>query len=210
MAEINFTYMDGTHTLNSYDDIVSTYNWISDALHAVFQDRDGLHIHCTVAFSSDEMSYDCNSIDEFKKYAFGKTIVPKRMLLYVSEDWGSSLIDVFASYQKDAEMQKFVLTSKDELLIINLRDALRTNKKCEAKIKETVVMKVEDNSVHIGSNNRISSSVIGSKNVIENEQKTVPLESKKEKWYSKSFWQVFIPLVVTIIGAAVCAWLGLN
>lgn len=210
MAEMNYTYRDATHTINSYDEIVSAYNWIRDALRAVFQDREGLYIRCTVVFSSDEMSYECDSIDEFKKYAFGKTITPKRMMVYVSKDWVGSLIDVFASYKKDAEMQEFVLTSKDELLIINLREALRTNKKGDPQIKETVVMKIEDNSVHIGSNNRISNSVIGSKNDIENEQETVPSESKDEKWYSKSFWQVVIPLTVTIIGAAICAWLGLN
>lgn len=210
MADIRFTYKDATHTINSYDEIISTYDWIRDAMRVVFQDREGLSLYCKVAFTSDEMSYECDSIDEFKKYAFGKSIAPNHMLVYVTQDWVASLISVFASYKKDAVEQEFDLSSKDEMRIINLRDALRTCKKVEPKPKETVIMKIEDNSVHIGDNNQISGSVIGSKNTAEIKQESETAEVKEEKWYSKTFWQIAIPLAVTILGAAICAWLGLN
>lgn len=210
MAEINYTYKDAVHTINSYDNIISTYDWIKDALRAIFQDEDKLYIHCCIAFTVDEMSYDCNSIEEFKQYAFGKAIVPNRMMVYVTKDWAGSLIDVFAAYHKDTNLQEFVLTSKDEMRIINLRDALRTSKKAELPKKETIIMKIEDNSVHIGNNTQIANSVIGSKNAVEIQQETVDITSPKESVASKSFWQFFVPIVTGIIVVAICAVLGLD
>lgn len=209
MAEIKYTHKDAVHTINSYDNIISTYDWIKDALRAVFQDEDGLYIHCSIAFTVDEMSYDCDSIEEFKKYAFGKAIIPSRMLVYVSKDWVGSLMDVFAAYHKEADGQEFVLTAKDEMRVINLRDALRASKKPEPR-KENVTVKIEDNSVHIGSNNQISNSVIGSKNTTEIEQETVIPENKEESLASKSFWQIIVPIVVGVIVVAICVAIGLN
>lgn len=211
MAEINYSYKDSTHSINTYDELLKTYHWICDALHTIFKDRENMNINCSVAFSSDEMSYDCNSIDEFKKYAFGKNIEVKRLLLFVSEGWVGSLVDVFAAYRKDEACQEFVLSSKDEMLIINLREALLSNKKVELKqTKETVIMKIEDNSIHIGDNNHISNSVVGSKNKTKSEQKADNSKREKESFWSKTFWQFFIPIAVGVIVIAIAVWLGLQ
>jgi hypothetical protein len=156
------------------------------------------------------MSYECHSLDEFKKYAFGKNIEVKRLLIYVSENWVGSLISVFANYYKSEEQQEFVISSKDEMLIINLRGALLTNNDNEPKQIETVIMQIEDNSVHIGDNNQISNSVVGAKNITDVEQKTEVSEDKKESFLSKTFWQIFIPIAVCIIGALVVSWLDLE
>ena len=64
MAEIKYTHKDAVHTINSYDNIISTYDWIKDALRAVFQDEDGLYIHCSIAFTVDEMSYPLPSASD--------------------------------------------------------------------------------------------------------------------------------------------------
>lgn len=209
MAEIKYTHKDAVHTIDSYDNIISTYEWIKNALRSVFQDEDGLYIHCSIAFAVDEMSYDCDSIEEFKKYAFGKTITPSRMLVYVSKDWLGSLMDVFASYHKDVDGQEFVLTAKDEMRVINLRHALQTSRKPEPR-KENVIVKIEDNSVHIGNNNQISNSVIGSKNTAEIEQETVVPEHKEESFASKSFWEIIIPIIVGVVVVAICVAIGLD
>lgn len=210
MAEIEYAYKDATHTIKTFDDIVSTYNWIHDALCAVCQNRKELNIHCTVAFSTDEMSYECSSIDEFKKYAFGKDIEVKRMLVYASENWLNSLVDVFATYNKEADIQKFVLSSKDEMMIINLKEALLTNKEAQPKQKDADIMQIVDNSVHIGSNNQISNSVIGSKNTSKIKQINEVSENKKETLISKSFWQILVPIVVGVIVAIIIFYFGLN
>ena len=174
MAEINYRYKDATHSINTYDEVLKTYHWICDAMRTIFEDREKLSFHCSVTFSSDEMSYECNSIEEFKKYAFGKSIEVNRLLVYVSENWVGSLVDVFATHHKDEAFQEFVLSSKDEILIINLKEALLSNKKVEPQqTKETVIMKIEDNSIHIGDNNHISNSVVGSKS----KTKTLSLSS---------------------------------
>ena len=156
------------------------------------------------------MSYECDSIIEFKKYAFGKTITPKWMYVSVSPDWAQSIISIFAPYNKGEETQEFVLISSDEMLIISLRDALRMNKKVSPQPKKTVVIKVEDNSVHIGNNNNLTNNVIGSKNNIEMEQKNTISEAREESWISKLFWNVPVPIIVGIIIAAICLALGLT
>ena len=75
--------------------------------------------------------------------------------------------------------------------------------------KEVTAMKYENNSINIGNNNQISNSVIGSKNTVELEQETKVPESE-ESIASKSFWQIVAPIIVIVVGAAICAWLGLN
>ena len=210
MAEMKYTYKDTAHKISNYDEIISTYTWIHDALRSVFENREGLSISCYITFSADEMSYDCNSIDEFKKYAFGKNIQVDRLYVSISETWVSSLIHVFASYKENADQQEYVLTSNDELTIINLREALQMCKKAEPKPKETIVMKIEDNSVHIGNNNSISNSVVGSKNTTETEQKNELPENKKESFLSKTFWQFVVPIAAGIIVVSLAVWLGLQ
>ena len=76
--------------------------------------------------------------------------------------------------------------------------------------KEVTTMKIENNSVHIGNNNQISNSVIGSQNTAEIEQETVVPEQKEESLASKSFWQILVPIVVGVIVVAICVALGLS
>ena len=210
MAEIRYTYKDAIHKIGTYDEIINTYNWIYDALRSVFECREDLSISCYITFSADEMAYNHSSIDEFKRYAFGKCIQVAELYVSISEKWMSSLIYVSASHKESADQQDFVLTSNDEMTIINLREALQMSKKAEPKQKETIVMKIEDNSVHIGDNNHISNSAVGSKNKTEVEQKADECERKKETLLSKTFWQILVPIVVGVIVVAIAVWLGLQ
>lgn len=208
MAEMRYSYRDMIHTINTYDDIINTYDWIQSALKVVLQDRAESFVSCIVAFTSDEISYECDSIEEFKKYAFGKNIQPNRMAVFGVEKASGILIDVFTSYQIDTKGQEFSITAKEEMLIINLRDALQASKTTGSTGKEMVVMKIEDNSVHIGSNNKFLNSVVGSINNAEIEQKNEA--SEKETLASKGFWQIVVPIVVGVIVVAICMVLGLN
>lgn len=72
------------------------------------------------------------------------------------------------------------------------------------------VFRYEDNSVHIGDGNKISSSTVGSKNMIETECEISNPAPEKEKLGSKVFWQILIPVAVVVIGALVCIWLGID
>ena len=210
MADIEYTYKDTLHTIDTYDGVINTYDWICNALKSVFEDREGLYIRCNVAFSCDELSYECQSIDEFKQYAFGKNIIIKRLLIYVTENWAGPIVDVFAAYHKDCAVQEFVLGAKEEIHIIKLREALIKNKKNQESQPQPVIMNIEDNSVHIGDNNHISSSMVGSKNTICVEQKTDTAKDKKETFLSKTFWQILVPIAVGVIVVAIAVWLELQ
>ena len=212
MADIKCKYRTSEYTLNTFDDVLKTVDWIRDALRAVFQNYEKLNSHCYITFDSGDLSYDCTSVDEFKQYAFGKEINVKTLSVGVSENWILNLIAVHAHKQDIVTEQEYVLSSTDEKLLVDLRDALKTKKGIPLHSVHTVINceKHEDNSVHIGNNNQISNSIIGSKNTAEIEQETVVPESKEESVVSKSFWQIFVPIFVIVVGAAICVWLGLN
>lgn len=129
MADISYKYLDNEHRIDSYDNVVSTYDWIRNALMFVFESQNNLTLDCIIAFDSDSMSYECKSIDEFKKYAFGKTIRVKYMNVYVSENWVQAIISIYVSHSSKSEQQEFILSSENEMLVISLRDALLAKKK---------------------------------------------------------------------------------
>lgn len=66
-------------------------------------------------------------------------------------------------------------------------------------------MKNGNNNVKIGSKNKITNSVIGSQNQITTADRQQP-----EKWYSKLFWKIIIPVVVGVAVVAICLWIGLK
>jgi NDP-sugar pyrophosphorylase family protein len=66
-------------------------------------------------------------------------------------------------------------------------------------------MKNEDNRINIGNNNKIRGSIIGNNTQI----KDTELKSS-EGWYSKLFWKLFIPVIVIVIAAAICLWVGIK
>lgn len=213
MADITCKYRTSEYTLNTFDDVLITIDWIKDALSAVFKNYQELDSYCYITFDSGDLSYDCKSVDEFKQYAFGKEINLKTLSVGVSENWIISLITVRAHKQGVVTEQEYVLSSADEKLLVDLRGALNTKKKgIPLNPDHTIINceKHEDSSVHIGNNNQIFNSVIGSKNTAEIEQETIAPENKEESIASKSFWQFFVPILVVVVGAVICAWLGLN
>ena len=210
MADISYKYRDNDHRIDSYDNVVSTYEWIRDALRFVFEDRNNLTLNYVISFDSEDMSYECKSIDEFKKYAFGKTIRVKTMTAFVSKNWIQTLVSIYANRSSGSEQQKFILSSEDEMLVISLRDALLAKKKASPRASPPTVIQYEDNSVHIGDGNKISNSAIGSKNTIETECEISNPAPEKEKVVSKLFWKILVPIAVVVIGALVCIWFGID
>ena len=213
MADIMCKYRTSEYTLNTFDDVLKTIDWIRDAVRAVFQNYEKLDSYCYISFDSGDLSYDCKSVAEFKQYAFGKEINVNTLSVGVCENWIMSLITVRAHKQGMVSEQEYILSSTDEKLLVDLRDALQTKKKgMPLNSVHTIINceKHEDNSVHIGNNNQISNSVIGTNNTAEIEQETVVPEHTEESVASKSFWQIFVPILVIVVGAAICVWLGLN
>lgn len=67
--------------------------------------------------------------------------------------------------------------------------------------KDVTSVKYEDNSIHIGDNNKISNSNFNSK---------IKGAEEKEKISSKVAWNIIVPLGVGIAVAAIAFWLGIN
>ena len=202
MADITCKYRTSEYTLNTFDDVMKTVDWIRNALRAVFQDYDTLESYCYITFDAGDLSYDCTSIDEFKQYAFGKEINVKTLSVGVSKNWITTLLTVRAHKQDIVAEQEYILSSTDEKLLVDIRNALQTKKKgIPLHSIHTIIncKKHEDNSVHIGNNNQISNSVIGGNNKAEIKQETVVPEHKEESIASKSFWQIIVPILVIVV-----------
>ncbi len=205
MANIHYPYKNAKHTIDSFDNIIHTYNWILGALKNLFTNRDDVDFDCYVEFKSGDMSYKCNSFDEFKKYAFGKNITPITLDILIVQKYVGVIASIFAPYDKWADMQEFTISVKEELMLANIIEALSKNE----KVTEPVVMNYQDNSIHIGDNNNVANSDIRLNNTLEITFTKPSAEKKKDKWYYKSFWQIVVPIAVTVIAAVLCAWLKL-
>ena len=63
--------------------------------------------------------------------------------------------------------------------------------------------KKEDNSIHLGKRNKFKNSVIGQNIKVEQEH-------TKEKWYQQLTWKLVVPIIVAVVAAALCVWLGIR
>ncbi len=210
MADIECRYLDREHELEFFDDVIATYNWIADALKYVFKNKSDIDINCAVSFKSGELSYDCHSIDEFKKYAFGKEIKVGHITIWASESLNGILISVYSSNRVKMGQQEFILTSENEQWLVDLRDALQNRHKLYAAHPAATVVKYEDNSIHIGDGNSITGSSIGAYDTVEIENKTGSAKKEKGTLLSKVFWQFIIPIAAAVMAVAICIWLGLS
>ncbi len=212
MADITYNYGNEKYKINTYDNIINTCLWIKNAFEYALHEKGELDISTYIDFESENTAYHCTSLDDFKRYAFNKQIVCKSLYMSVScrENRYSKLISVFATRQTgDDTEQIFAISSKDELLISNVRYALSCELKHETMVRETSCPNItqisyEDNSIHI-SDSDIANSVIGNGNKTEKAEDVV-----EEKWYVKLFWQFIIPIAVTVVATLILLWLGLS
>ena len=65
MADFSYKYRDNEHRINSYDSMVATYDWLKNALGFISESQTDLTLNCFILFDSEDMSYECKSIDEF-------------------------------------------------------------------------------------------------------------------------------------------------
>ena len=88
------------------------------------------------------------------------------------------------------------------MLIANIVDTIKKGSSSVIHKAETYV----DNSVHIGDGNNIIGSAIGQNNSVTNGVE----KSKEESLFAKISWKIIVPIIVIVVGAAICAWLGLK
>lgn len=206
MAEITYNYKDNKNDLNTYDGAVTALEAIYAAIACVFKSEIDYKIRSSIVFESGESSYDCDSLEDFKRYAFGKKISLKNIRISVSkkELLAPNLLTI--SYYRFSFSEKgffeYNIIANNDLLIANIVDTIKkANNNVDHEIKTYV-----DNSVHIGDGNNIIGSAIGQNNSVANDIK----RGKKESLFSKISWGIIAPIIVIVVGAAICVWLGLK
>ena len=131
MSKFSYTF-ESHYSLDTYEDVVNTYEWFSHCFEYVFSDINNLKLSSSFSFSANQIDYECSSIDEFKENAFGLDIKPET--LFVSAKDGMTLFsDTLAHFwtrrnPEDTEI-KIVLSSDTKKYLISLKDALNMEKK---------------------------------------------------------------------------------
>lgn len=132
-------------------------------------------------------------------------------LIYLDKMYGSlDDLDVDISKKTSEEINKINMTVVNYIykdIKITVADSVNFQKG-SVSVKERDI-KVENNSVKIGDNNVVESSVVSAKNSGEIEQKINDAGSK-DKWYSKITWNVIAPIIVGVAIVAICFWLGIQ
>lgn len=206
MAEITYNYKDSKNDLNTYDGAVAALESIYLAIDHEFKGKKDIRISSSIKFESDDSQYVCDSLDDFKKHAFGKKITLTEITIRISNKEFFLPAILTISYDRFLSRKngvfEYQIRSKDNVLIANIVGLLK-------KETDQTVYKTEthiDNSVHIGNGNQIVGSAIGQNNSVTTETP----KSKKESLLSKISWEIVVPLVLAILGAVICAWFELK
>ena len=54
MADISYKYLDNEHRIDSYDNVVSTYDWMRNALMFVFESQNNLRIFRSISTNDEK------------------------------------------------------------------------------------------------------------------------------------------------------------
>ena len=211
MADIKYQYYNSKYCLTTYENVIRTYEWIKNCFEYVFADIEKLEIRCSIDFEHSNTRYECKSIDEFKRYAFGKEITVDNMFVSASDSSKllSSLAYIYAGYSQDKKGQSLLVSSNDELVIANIKEALDGEKR-KQNSEYITINKYEKNCVNIGDNTIIQNSNINSENIIEVNGISKKDDLSRQKWYEDITWNIVVPIIVGIIIAAICTWLGMG
>lgn len=124
MAEISCKYTDEKYTIDTFKNVLDTYRWIENAIRYVFRDKIDLRIGARILFDTPNKSYTCDSIEDFKRYAFKNQIQIKCFLVSVREDWGEAFLYISAIPQKYIKTQEYVIQAYDEKILADVEHAL--------------------------------------------------------------------------------------
>ncbi len=202
MSKFSYTF-ESRYLLDTYEDVINTYEWLSRCFEYVFGDIEALKISSSFSFSANQIDYECSSIEEFKENAFGLAIKPETLFV-LAKDSKAFLSDTLAHFwtRRNPEDKKvnIVLSSDEKKYLISLKDALTMEQSilfASIDKKAKPALKIESS---IGTVVAHSSAV--SKPKLQKEH--------KETWYSKLFWKIIIPIAVTVIAAVIIWRLGLS
>ncbi|MDD2190437.1 MAG: hypothetical protein PHV71_08165 [Eubacteriales bacterium] len=202
MSKFSYTF-ESRYSLDTYEDVINTYYWLSQCFKYAFLDIDTLKLSSSFSFSANQIDYECSSIEEFKENAFGLNIKPETLFV-CAKDAKAYFSDTLAHFwtRRNPEEKKvnIVLSSDEKKYLISLKDALTMDQSILIKSIDKKAKPVPENESSIGTAVIHSSAISNPK----------PQKEHKETWYSKLFWQIVIPIAVTVIAAIIVWRLGFN
>ncbi|WP_313524681.1 hypothetical protein [Anaerotignum sp.] len=186
-----------------YSGVLDNYNWIKESIEPSFEEQ--LEFAVEISFNIGDIACTCNTIDEFKEYAYGQAIDTysfnirvTRLLTDASERIAYIIINPYSKIELVINCDK-----KDSL--INVSTALENNAKQTIPLHPVVQqVNIHDESITItGDGNKFENSAIGKQNKIE----TKPAKD--------SFWKPIFQALISnwiwfLIGAMLLIYLGTN
>lgn len=132
MADIEYTYKSTEYNIKTYDNVLKTYKWISNCIDKTISNNIDYNVSAYIEFSSNGVLYSCQSIEEFKKMAFGKKIKVSSLLITARKKDNSvrSVITVVITDLTSIWLWNFFkISSSDELLILKMNEELKNTQR---------------------------------------------------------------------------------
>jgi hypothetical protein len=204
MANIRYTF-ESKYQLETYDDVIRIYIWLRKCFEYVFVNVTDLEIAESFEFSAKNIHYDCRNIKDLKEHAFERDIHP--LVVFVMAKSGYQTLAHFWG-RNNSEQKAFhlELTSESAQIITAIQEFLILDEMALSQLK---------NQDRINTYKRFNQSdtlpieELPTVMKIEEPHTQTNKQPTSERWYSKLFWKIFIPIAVTVIATFICWRLGL-
>lgn len=202
MSKISYIFVS-RYSLNTYEDVFNTYEWIMRCFESVFFDINDLKLSSSFSFTANQIYYECSSIDEFKENSFGLNIESYNLSVFV-EDGTSHYSNILAHFYMRTNLEgkkpEIILSSYEQKYLISIIDALN--------MEQSILISSLDKKPKSDIGNRQPIDATATDNAIPS--KTTDQREYEEPWYAKLLWQLVIPIAVTVIGAIIVWRLGFS
>lgn len=197
MAKIAYTYTS-PNRLDTYNDVIRWHTLLKGCLQYMFTNNVDINISESFDFSISKTKFSCASIEEFIEHAFGTEISAETIFV--------------SAWNKELNLEPllcFWARNNPEEKTLNI-EITSENKQYIAAAQEYLLLAEQGNApVHISpSPCEIEKPQTGTYHDTIDCAKQDTIKVKiTDTLHSKMFWQIAIPLFVTIVGGIVILFL---
>ena len=178
----------------SYDGIIKTYDWLVKSLRKIGVENE--KIRCELLFRTGKITCSVESIDEFRKYAYGTAEYSFISGSIVVHDKENTLFD---SIHIILFINEVTISTCDKVLLTKIDESLnQTIESTESNIKAINQYNVSGNNIAIANDNSNATVVSESPKANVNNSKNQN-ETKKESGFKSFVKGIFNNIVSNII-----------
>lgn len=202
MSKFKITF-ESRYSLDSYEDVIDTYEWLSHCLKYAFLGIEALELSSSFSFSANQIDYECSSIEEFKENAFGLKIKPEVLFVCARDAKAyrsNALAHFWTGRNPEDKKVKIGVSSDEKKYLISLKDALTMEQSILIAAIGKKAKSVPKNESSVSATETHTSTV----------SNHTPQKEHKATLYSKLLWGLLIAIAGTVIAAFITRLLGFN